>query len=106
MFYKKLEDIQIKELIPGSKVRFLHSENMTLAYWNFEPGVNIPEHSHPHEQVCNIINGEFELDINGNKKYIKPGDIAIIPPNIKHSGKSISECYIIDVFYPIREDYK
>jgi hypothetical protein len=37
---------------------------------------------------------------------MEEGEVAVIPSNIKHSGKTITDCYIIDVFYPVREDYR
>ena len=36
---------------------------------------------------------------------MSPGDVAIIPSNIRHAGYAETDCQIIDVFYPIREDY-
>ena len=45
------------------------------------------------------------MKVGDEIKKLGPGDIAVIPPNVKHSGKSITNCKIIDVFYPIREDY-
>ena len=36
---------------------------------------------------------------------LSAGDLFIIPSNTVHSGKSISDCNIIDVFNPVREDY-
>jgi quercetin dioxygenase-like cupin family protein len=79
---------------------------MTLGYWEFEPGITLPEHSHPHEQVSNIIDGVFEFTINGNIERLESGSAAVIPPDMPHSGKSITKCHIIDVFYPVREDFK
>ena len=99
-------DIQEKELIPGYSAKFIHSENMTFAYWDIKANYSLPEHSHPHEQVANIISGKFELTINGETKIMEPGSVAIVPSNAKHSGKSLTDCKIIDVFYPIREDYQ
>jgi len=52
-----------------------------------------------------MIEGEFELTVESETKIVQKGDIAVIPPNAKHSGKAITDCKILDVFYPIREDY-
>ena len=105
MIFKNLKDIPEKELIPGYKVKFVHSKNMTLAYWNIEKGAPLPEHSHKHEQVANVIEGKFELKVDNKTKVLEPGDVAVIPSNVKHSGKAITKCKLIDVFYPVREDY-
>ena len=33
MAFLELEDIEVKEPVPGYRGRFVHSEKMTLAYW-------------------------------------------------------------------------
>jgi len=106
MPFLNLHELEEKQIVPGFKGHFVHSENMTFAYWDIEVGAVLPEHSHPHEQVANIIVGEFELTVNGETEVIRPGSVAIIPPDATHSGRSITSCRIIDVFYPVREDYR
>ena len=106
MSFIDLKNIKEKELIPGYNVRFVHSENLTTAFWNIKAGYSLPEHSHFHEQVSCVIEGEFELTIEGESQVLSSGKVAVIPPNYKHSGKAITNCKIIDTFYPVREDYK
>lgn len=95
-----------KEPVDGFKVRFVHTDNMTFAYWTIKAGAALPAHHHPHEQVANVLEGQFELTIDGEAKTMKPGDVAVIPPDAPHSGRAITNCRIIDVFYPVREDYR
>ncbi len=99
-------EIETKELLPGADVGFVHTDNMTLAYWSFIPGVSIPAHAHPHEQVVNVIEGVFELTVDGETARLETGAVAVIPPDAIHSGSSITDCRIVDVFYPVREDYR
>jgi len=106
MSFLKLKDFEEKEPVPGYKVRFIHTDNMTFAYWNIDAGAALPEHSHPHEQVANVIEGKFEFNLNGDKRVIEPGDVVTIPSDVKHAGKAVTDCRLIDVFYPVREDYK
>jgi len=101
-----LKDIQPKEIVPGYNARFIHTHNMTFAYWDVKAGYTLPEHSHPHEQVCNILEGVFKLVVDGVEHLLEPGKVVVIPSHIKHYGTSITDCKLLDVFYPIREDYK
>ena len=101
-----LYKIESKQPVDGAQVRFVHSENMTMAYWQFEAGADLPEHSHPHEQISNVMGGSFELTIDGERFDLEAGSVVVIPPNAIHSGRAITGCYVIDVFYPVRDDYR
>ena len=98
-------NIDEKEVFPGYVGKFYHGTNMTLVHWKIAPDSPLPEHSHPHEQVVNIIEGDYELTVDGKTQLLKSGDVAIVPSNAKHSGVSHTKCEIIDAFYPVRQDY-
>lgn len=106
MAFLDLNTLEEKELLPGFKARFVHTEHMTCSYWTVAAGASLPGHAHPHEQVTNVMEGRFELTVNGETKTLAPGSVAVIPSNAAHSGKAVTDCRIIDVFYPVREDYR
>ena len=94
-----------KEIIPGYLAKYVHTGNMTIQYCKIKSGSPMPEHSHPHEQVSIIINGRFEMIVDGKKMLLEEGSSLIIEPNRKHSGMPLTDCYIIDVFHPRRDDF-
>ena len=102
----ELSNIIPKEIIPGCHAKLIHTQNMSFAFWNIEKGAIIPEHHHINEQVMQVIEGEFELTLNKTTKIYNPGSLVVIPPNIHHSGKAITDCELLDVFSPVREEYK
>ena len=106
MTFLTLKEIEEKEIVPGYRAKFVHSENMTLAYWDVDPGAALPEHSHPHEQIANVLEGRFELTVDGEPRVLEPGMVAVIPGGVPHSGKALTPCRLLDSFYPLREDYK
>lgn len=106
MLVKNLDDIKGKEIVPGFHGKFIHSENMTLAYWDITAGSPLPEHTHPHEQVVNVIEGTLELTVEGETHVLRSGSVVVLPPHIPHSGKAVTNCKVIDVFHPVREDYR
>ena len=101
-----LQQIAPREIMPGFQGRLVHSAHMTFAHWDIKAGAPLPSHSHPHEQVVNMITGEFELIVNGESHLLGANDVFVIPSDAVHSGRAITDCKIIDVFYPIREDYR
>lgn len=106
MSFLHLDDLPDEEPISGFHARFVHTEGMTLAYWTIEAGAAIPEHHHPHEQVATVLDGEFELMVDGETRRMGSNDVAVIPSNVPHAGRAVTECRIIDVFQPVREDYR
>jgi len=106
MTFITLDDIERKELVLGFRVRFVHTEHMTIAYWDIEEGSILPEHSHPHEQVTNVIEGVFDMNVAGVSRTLGEGDVVVIPGGDTHSGKAMTKCRIIDVFHPARDDYR
>lgn len=57
-----------REVVPGYRARFLHGEQMTVAYWDVEAGATLPEHAHVHEQIAHVLSGEFELTVAGEPR--------------------------------------
>lgn len=106
MPFVDISALAIKEVIPGYRGRAVHTGTMTFMYWAVDADAVIPEHSHLHEQVAHVLSGKFELTINGETELLEPGKVAVIPPNSKHGGRAITQCELLDVFLPEREDYK
>ncbi len=100
-----IKSLDQKELKPGFKARFIHSENMTISYWEVTKGANLPEHRHFHEQISQVTEGTFQLNIDDKKYILEPGKAIIIPSNALHSGIAITDCKIMDIFSPVRKDY-
>ncbi|MDJ0645088.1 MAG: cupin domain-containing protein [Flavobacteriaceae bacterium] len=102
----KLDSVSSKEIAKGFHARFIHTESFTLSFVDVVAGSILPEHSHFHEQTSHIIQGEFEMTVNGKTEILKPGMVVVIPSNVVHSGRALTNCKIHDVFCPVREDYK
>jgi quercetin dioxygenase-like cupin family protein len=80
---------------------------MMLSYVCFEPHARVEEHSHPHEQMGLLLEGELEFTIGGEKALVRPGEMWRIPGGVKHSAVAGDRpVKALDVFYPIRDDYR
>ena len=100
-----LDSLPEKSPFPGWRGKFIRSAEMTFVYWDVPAGTVLPEHSHPHEQVAHTFEGEFEIVVDGVAQVLRPGSVSVIPPNAVHSGRALTDCRILDVFCPVREDY-
>ena len=92
---------------PGVTMLAAEAEKMTLSIVEMEPHAVIPEHSHPHEQVGYMVEGEFDFIIGGTSYRVTPGQIWRIPGGVPHKVIAGPRyCRAVDVFYPVREDMR
>lgn len=99
-------EIPTRELFPGVHARLIHTDKLTLAYVTLNKGAVVPEHSHPHEQIINVLEGTFELTLDGKSKTVTAGHVGVAHSNVKHSVIAVTDGKILDVFSPVREDLK
>lgn len=92
--------------MPGFHGKLVHSDHMSIAFWQVKKGAEVPEHAHMNEQIMHVMEGDFELTLDGDTQIYGPGDIVIIAPHKKHSGRALTACKLMDVFSPAREEYR
>jgi quercetin dioxygenase-like cupin family protein len=80
--------LDVIERLPGWYGRYFHSASMTFAHYDFKRGSSIHEHSHPQEEVA------------------RAGLVAIVPSNVLHSVKALTDGRAIIVDYPVRRDFE
>ena len=101
-----IKDIPAKQLVEGITGYYRHGETMTLGLVEIKAGTSLPAHNHVHEQITYVISGELEMKIGEETVLLTPGAVQVIPSNVVHSAIAKSECQLIDVFNPTRDDYR
>jgi Uncharacterized conserved protein, contains double-stranded beta-helix domain len=101
-----IKDITPRELVKGFTGRYIHGKGLTLGYVEIKAGNKLPEHHHVHEQITFIIEGQLDMMIGGKSCSLTAGMYYVIPSNVPHSAIAKTDCKAIDVFNPVREDYK
>ena len=97
--------LKIVERLPGWRARIFHSASMTFAHYEFDAGSTIHAHSHEQEEVWNVIEGELEVTVAGERQVAGPGMVAIVPPNTAHAVRAITDGRAIIVDHPLRPDF-
>jgi len=97
-------ELKMVERLPGWKGRYFDSESMTFGHYAFDAGSSIHEHSHPNEEVWNVIEGQLEVTIGAKTQVAGPGCVAIVPPDTLHHVRAITDGRAIVVNHPIRRD--
>jgi len=105
--YTRWSEIEPVDMFPGLQRRTLGcGERLLLAEFSAQEGVEVPLHSHPHEQVGYVVAGQVELTIGGDSAVCGPGDSYTMPGGVEHGARFLTEGVVIDCFSPPREDYR
>ena len=57
---------------------------------DFAPGAAFPKHSHPGEEIVNVLEGSLEYDIEGKSPVtLKAGDVLFIPAGTIHAARNV-----------------
>lgn len=104
--FKFFADIPVKEVAPGYYSKLIHTDHNTINFIEVAAGRSVPRHKHIHEQYTFVLDGKFELTVNEVPQVLDPGMYALIPSEAYHSGIAVTDCKLLDVFSPVREDYR
>ncbi len=106
VFFKK-EDLKVRSVLKSSQLRVVANEHSMISLFDFGPDDEIiPVHKHPHEQISYILAGSVKMIAGGKTKILKKGQGAVIPPNVEHEIIALEKgSQVLDVFYPLREEY-
>ncbi len=98
--------IALKNLATGVEGKYIHGDSMSFGEVYLKAGCGVPLHQHIFEQITYVASGEVNFTIDGETKLLTKGMAAVIPSNIWHGATAVSDCVLIDVFSPVREEYK
>ena len=103
--FSRYRGLKVIERRPGWKGRYFHTATMTFAHYDFTRGSTIHEHFHAEEEVYEVIEGELEMTIADVAQVVRPGVVAIVPSNARHSVKALTDGRVIIVDHPARPDF-
>ena len=105
MPFNDTRTLDVIERLPGWYGRYFHSPSMTFAHYDFIRGSSIHEHFHPQEEVYEVTDGELEVTIDGVAQIARAGIVAIVPGNVPHSVKALTDGRAIIIDYPLRPNF-
>lgn len=109
MFFTFPGDFKDRELSPQVTTQLVWGEKLMLSYVTIQPEAPIvPLHSHPHEQMGIVLEGEVGMAIGNETRRLRKGDAFQVPPNVPH-GLAYTfkkQAIVLDIFSPPREEFK
>jgi len=100
-------EVDASEPIEGVSLELLAAgEETSMQRFEIDPGAEVPEHSHPHEQTGFVYEGELTFVSGGETVVVESGSSFSIPGGEPHSAKNEGEVPVrgVDVFSPPRTD--
>jgi quercetin dioxygenase-like cupin family protein len=105
----KYSEMPAESLRPGVQRRLAHTDRLMIAVIDLDDGPKAqpdPPHTHPHEQVSYVAEGEINFFLEGQSFHLTPGDIFLVPSGLPHTIQQLTpHVRLIDCFTPLREDF-
>ncbi len=103
---QQIKNINPKQLMEGITGHYAHGGNMSFGLVEITAGTIMPIHQHVHEQITYLLEGQLDMNIGGVDYSLTPGSYHVIPSNVWHGAHAKTACKLIDVFSPVREEYR
>jgi len=105
--FHDVESREAKVIAPGIRIRTFWEKQMLLSVAELDANVELPMHSHPHEQAGIVVSGTLELTIGEETRKLEPGQTFIVPGGVEHGGRTgDTPARVVDIFSPVRQEYQ
>ncbi|MGQ0637204.1 MAG: cupin domain-containing protein [Planctomycetaceae bacterium] len=93
-------------IFPGVEIRTMAGDQTMVSVVEFQPGAIVEVHSHPHEQMGMVLEGQAHFYVGDEDRVLGPGDLYRIPGGVPHRVVAVEgRVRALDFFHPVREDY-
>ncbi|MCS7069296.1 MAG: cupin domain-containing protein [Meiothermus sp.] len=79
-------------------------KRMMAVQVRFDKGALGAPHTHPHEQLTQVLSGRFRFQVGPEVYELASGDLLCIPGGLEHSAQALEAGELLDIFSPLRED--
>jgi len=95
------------EPVDATSVRTIkaHGGALMASEMEFAAGGVGALHSHPHEQIVYVLEGEADFTLDGQTRRVSAGDTVYVAPNLVHGVVAVTRFRALDVFTPQRADF-
>ncbi|WP_458187026.1 cupin domain-containing protein [Haladaptatus sp. NG-WS-4] len=80
-------------------------DRASVQHFRIEPGAGVETHSHEHEQLGFVNEGELVFTVGGEERIVEADDAYVIPADEPHAAENRGDDAVvgIEVFAPARQ---
>lgn len=106
-YFVDKKDCSHHQIFPGVDIYTTSCQQMMLSLVEMQPFAVVEPHSHPHEQMGLMLEGEADFTIGEQTQRVCAGQMWRIPGGVTHKVVAGDRpVRALDVFHPPREDYR
>jgi quercetin dioxygenase-like cupin family protein len=100
------DEIALEKITEMVSQKIVRGEREMLAQIYLKRGAQVPMHSHESEQMTYILQGSLRFLVDGEEIIVSEGEVLHIPALAPHQAEALEDTFELDVFSPVREDWK
>ncbi len=84
-----------------------YNDSVMLCYFDLEKNAEIPLHDHDSHQIGYIVSGKIQFITETRGDFLaQEGDSYVFDSREKHGARVLETAEVIEVFCPMRDEYK
>jgi quercetin dioxygenase-like cupin family protein len=100
--------VPTEDVNPLMARKIISGEKLMIARMKFKDGFLVPQHSHMHEQITQVLSGTIRFWFGKKKEVMMDlfaGDVVVIPSDLPHEALMMGDVEEIDTWAPPRQDW-
>jgi quercetin dioxygenase-like cupin family protein len=104
--FRSWNGVEPWQFVDGVRLHAIGGEQVLLCRVTYEPGKQVPEHSHEFtEQVMAIVDGEVTVKTDSEERNVTAGDVVVINAGRPHSLFSATGVTFFEALAPVPLDH-
>jgi quercetin dioxygenase-like cupin family protein len=103
--FETLSNLPEEKISPQISRRVMSGAQGMIVWWSMKAGAHAAAHQHPNEQLFWVTSGSMDIRIGNDRRVCRAGEGGVIPGGIEHEAWFPTDCEVIDVFAPRRDDF-
>lgn len=100
------DEIALEKVTEMMSRKIVSGEHQTLTQTYLKQGTLVPMHAHASEQMTYVLQGALKFLVEGEELIVREGEVIHVPAGIPHQAEALEDTFELDVFSPVRQDWR